>query len=294
MSVFDELMDAESRDTIAHVVETISESLPVEPRDDDFWVFYGSIVVNNLQPSSDIDVLYVAREPLKRAFRHQAYCEGRPVTVYIVSEEHLSSDGEEYAYGGYFSGKLFSPHVVVDRYGKLTVHHDKYLQSVVGDFLANFVDLEKSRTYSINDVATASLFAYLQLCPWYEVYLTKFYWQQESDFKVRLTQILRKHYTQSLLSVGLIQKVNDKYVVRQQKSSYGTRKSSYRRRIRAIARFWSYGAIEHENDCRFSDYYFDKAEDTLDKIDPSRSELGWIYEELNLPSIDGTHNGEQL
>lgn len=241
----------------------VAPELPLDKTNQDYWVAYGSIVVNALQPDSDIDLLYVVRGGEEKPFRHQAYFRDRPVTVYAVSEATLQDDGERFLYGGYFSGKLLSPHVLVADTDDDSKRANELIQKTVGDFVANFLDLEVDKTYSQQEIASEVLRSYLDLCPWYKTYLIKFF---SSPAGSSLFQSLPQHYASSLLTARVIEPVSGGYTPADGAPvvEHDTRNEN---KIRAIARFWSYGAIEHGNNHLFADYYFDKAEQNAKKID---------------------------
>ena len=69
-----------------------------------YWIVYGSVAINGLTPTSDIDILLVQKSVgLSHPRRVQESYQGRPVTVYVIAENDLILDGIEQKFGGYFT-----------------------------------------------------------------------------------------------------------------------------------------------------------------------------------------------
>lgn len=240
---------------LQRLTENVHASLGVQAVQGDYWVAYGSVVLNNISTESDIDLLYVSRDESIEPYRVQAYFEERPVTVYIVTSKVILDDGADYKYGGYFTGKLFSPHITIGLDASSEEQVYDFHAAQVGNYLANFI-------HNVPAKPVDALKAYLDFCPWYEAYLLKFF-SAHIDRGV-LATALAAHYAACLATVT--------DMPAQMTVLYDTNEVSLRR-IRATSRFWSYGAIEHGNNHMFADFYFDKAEAAIKKIDPTHEEV---------------------
>ncbi len=173
-------------------------------------------------------------------------------------------DGEDYYFGGYFAGKLLSPHVVLHDDPEVTASAARVAQLTAGNFLSNFIDLTNIKEADKLTVASEAIKAYLRICPWYKAYLLKFF-TATTDAEA-IADHLIEHYVVSLCESGQISRTGEQFTVSPDRTEGPPNVEE--NIIKAIARFWSFGAIEHGNDHRFGDYYFDKADATIKRLDP--------------------------
>ncbi len=215
-----------------------------------YWIVYGSVAINGLTPTSDIDILLVQKSVgLSHPRRVQESYQGRPVTVYVIAENDLILDGIEQKFGGYFTGKLLSPFIVYGCDNKSLMRMYKSISIFMSKLSNEPLEAQAEPLH----ITREYIQRYLTVCPWYRSYLIKFI---KTIGLNKAIGILSLHYVNIHRSVS----------TKQQKPL--SKEELYKHTLRLVARFWSYGAIEHGNDYCFSDYYFDKAERTASSLDP--------------------------
>jgi hypothetical protein len=254
--MFRTLISEEVRDDIREATTLLRSEIPDGFSANDFWACYGSFVLGQLHSYSDIDLIHVQGEPSIAPPRriHTAF-EGRPVTIYSLSTSDVSADGRLRKFGGYFAVKLMSPHILCpeSKYGQ------ELINSTIADFIFPFAAWQanhvgKSLNFDREQIAAHCLLAILQLCPWYESYLVR-YWQHP------MFPILWKELVE-LLSSCLIERecVTAVGADRYSYLSSEPRSEMQRQLIKCVARFWATGACLHEGRMDFPDYYMRKAE----------------------------------
>lgn len=280
-SIFAGLVDPLHVEFLHDLTQSVIHEIPADKSPADYWVAYGSVVLNALSAKSDVDIMFVSSTQPDVALRRDAEYRGRPVSVYVVGQESIEQDGRDFYYGGYFAGKLLSPHVVVHDKLPTTISAAGDARRVVGNFLGNFIDRSAIDSSDRLGVASESLKTYLKICPWYKAYMLKFF-ASKIDPDI-LADCLVEHYVTSLCESGQIVQSGETYHL-----APGVRVEEPERIqqniIKAIARFWSFGAIEHGNDHRFGDYYFDKADAAAKYLDPDAQVWPEICRRLGLPA----------
>ncbi len=214
-----------------------------------YWVGYGSLVINGLTPKSDVDLLLITKSGDFKPYRVQEAYNNRPITVYVLTEKDLLADGNEQIYGGYFTGKLLSPFILHGGDAEVLEEIYSSVHSFVNRLSYAPVELDTAPGKLIRIYLTR----YMQVCPWYKSYILKYIQTLGMQQAVHL---LTKHYNrinETRANQDVINMNSDEL---------------HCHVLRLVARFWSYGAIEHQNNYKFSDYYFDKAEQTERTVDP--------------------------
>lgn len=267
-SVFFDLVDPLHMELLHDLTNSNLHGIPIDRSPGDYWIAYGSEVLNALRPESDIDIMYVSTAVPDVALRKDGEHKGRPVSIYVVGQKSIDSDGRDYNFGGYFAGKLLSPHVVIHDNSERTALAAKVAQSTVGEFLGNFIDFTRLSEADRQMVASEAIKSYLRICPWYKAYLIKFF---AAAYNMdTIADRLEEHYAVSLSEAGQIARAGEHYIVPPDRTE-GKARNVEENIIKAIARFWSFGAIEHGNDHRFGDYYFNKADEAIERLDPDSS-----------------------
>lgn len=248
-TVFYQAMHADTRGYVNELLTYLGASSRFPISTQTYWIVYGSTAINGLTDASDVDLLLVLKQGDFKPYRVQENFNGRPITVYVLTENELLSDGTAQAYGGYFTGKLLSPFVA---YGCDQKTLDSLYRSI-NAFMCTLSVVPLKNEVSSSELVREYIVRYLKVCPWYKTYLLKFVKTLGIDDAL---QLLSKHYTNIHAA-----KSDKQYVPKDSEELH-------RHVLRLVARFWSYGAIEHGNKFTFADFYFDKAEQTSVVLDP--------------------------
>lgn len=245
--MYRELMSDESYRFVLRATRSLSRHTVDQGKDGGYWVNYGSFVINTQQPSSDIDLLYVHQnsEPVSRM---SASFEGHPVTIYQLSENDLLNDGEIAKFGGYFSGKLLNPFVILSEDHR---HNEVALRSA-GSFIGPHTVHQTAEVHTPARVVKDTVLARLKLCPWYDSYFLRYY--THPGFAI-IWEVMVNAVCLSLETSGHI---------RIDKSGYRyvrvySEQELHERSVAAIARFWSLGSCLHSSMPDFPDFYMKKA-----------------------------------
>ena len=102
-------MDIKSSKSVIQKAIDKAKKQHEELRHDGVWVCVGSAVTGNLSPESDIDLLLFTKDDydFKRLKTEDN------ITVCRVPHSLLKEDSFSGKYGGYFSAKLFNPHIIM-------------------------------------------------------------------------------------------------------------------------------------------------------------------------------------
>ncbi|MCA9359484.1 hypothetical protein KC850_00405 [Candidatus Kaiserbacteria bacterium] len=245
--MYQELMSNESYSFVLRATQSLSRHTVDKGEDGGYWVNYGSFVINTQQPNSDIDLLYVHQNP-EPVSRMSASFEGHPVTIYQLSEDDLLNDGEMAKFGGYFSGKLLNPFVILSEDSR---HNEVALRSA-GSFIGPHTVHQTAEVNTPERVLKDTVLARLKLCPWYDSYFLRYY--THPDFE-RIWEVMLKVVCRSLEISGDIQMSRDGYRYVRAYSE----QELHERSVAVIARFWSLGSCLHSSMPDFPDFYMKKA-----------------------------------
>lgn len=255
--MFKKFMTDESNRTLDKALPALTREVDVERGDKDYWICFGSFVLGQQTSKSDIDLLYVHHDLPHEPYRIQSSFEGRPVTIYSLSELDFKRDGSQRKYGGYFSGKVINPHVIYAKDSNKT----KIIQQIAGEFIGSFAatigSRQKSNIASASNITADCFLAFLHLCPWYQSYFMRYF--TDSRF-LKIWEVFQDSLTNSLLLANEITPISQglfKYqrLLNQDEHHIET--------IKVVARFWALGACFHGASISFPDYYFEKSDQFL-------------------------------
>lgn len=213
-----------------------------------FFCIYGSYATDSQNNNSDIDILYIDKETVQPLREGHIY-NGIDITVYKISENILCDDSHG-KYGGFFCGKLFNPHLIFggDKDSQLFI--DQCICIFFSNLLSNsFCDLNEK--YTADDILKKCIIIYCCLYPEYLAYLMRL--KKTNNFN-----IIWNKWKKWLVSIFL----KNNIIYSQISSKYNYCKVIdnqlfERKKIDYISRFWSFGAISHNN-ISFYDYYKSK------------------------------------
>lgn len=245
-------MSKESSSFIAKALLRLAEEVRAEDSSRGFWVCYGSFVLNQQTPESDLDLLYIHNRPAT-VQRIQSFFEGRPVTVYTLSRNDFISDGKQLLFGGYFSGKALNPYSTF-----LASQEDEdMVAEVSGAFIGPFAAriakaLERDIATRANLVAD-SVLARFHLCPWYRSYFLRYY---ITPVFPQLWARMEEVIPSSLVKAGIVAEVGNGFRYCCTLSD----NKCHEKVIMAVARFWALGSCLHGGMPDFPSFYMQKAE----------------------------------
>jgi hypothetical protein len=215
-------------------------------------VCYGSFVLNQQTPESDLDLLCIHTQPTA-VRRIQSSFEDHPVTIYSLNRNDFASDGRQGTFGGYFAGKVLNPHVMF-----LASQKDKDVVmevggAFIGPFAAAMAEKQEGISATSENLAADSVLARFHLCPWYRSYFLRYY--ISSSFQqlwVRMTETT----TLSFLKAGIVTQSGNEFRYQHTPSEEELHEST----LAAAARFWALGSSLHGGMPDFSAFYMQKAE----------------------------------
>lgn len=221
----------------------------------DCLIVYGSFPLRRCREESDIDVLILVESGSGATPRRESRTyDGRSLTIYRLTARDLADDGAGRRFGGYFSGKLASPHQIHPASSEAAA----LVSRAVGDFLAPFA---AAAARSCRALAPASrealaadcLLAMYRLCPWYEAYVTRYF--AEGPFEP-LWLALSQYLASCLEAADAVEACGQgRHVYRSALPDADLR----RLEVQSIARFWAAGACLHDGEIDFPDRYIAKA-----------------------------------
>jgi len=245
-------MTAESSDFVTRALVDLVTEVGAKEGDGSFWVCYGSFVLNQQTPESDLDLLYIHSQtaPVRRI---QSSFEGHPVTVYSLKRNDFARDGEQRMFGGYFGGKVLNPCVVL----QATEEDKELVLRTAGEFIAPFASAmalrqNRKKTTRANLVAD-SVLARFHLCPWYRSYFLRYY--IDPDFS-KLWNRMEEVVSSAFMKAGVV--VQDGGSLEYCRTPSDA--ELHTEIIKAVARFWALGSCLHGSLPDFPDYYMQKSE----------------------------------
>ncbi|OGF25853.1 hypothetical protein A2331_04655 [Candidatus Falkowbacteria bacterium RIFOXYB2_FULL_34_18] len=246
------LMNQRNFDFVARAVACLVDEVGVKGDDENFWICYGSFVLNQQTVESDLDLLCIHTLPTT-VRRIQSSFEGYPVTIYSLNRNDFVSDGRQKIFGGYFGGKVLNPHVMF-----LASQKDMdVIAEVGGAFIGPFSGAmaeRKGRTVATDtNLVADSVLARFHLCPWYRSYFLRYY--TSSNFQQlweRMTEVM----TSFFLKAGIVIQDGNKFRYQYTFSDEELHEST----LASVARFWSLGSSLHSGMPDFPAFYMQKAE----------------------------------
>jgi len=245
-------MSQENSDFVARALTYLAGEVGVRENDESFWVCYGSFVLNQQTPESDLDLLYIHNQQLP-VRRFQSSFEGYPVTVYSLSRNNFVSDGEQKLFGGYFGGKVLNPYVTF-----LTSREDQNLVTrvggaFIGPFAAAMAKRQGREIATQANLVADSVLARFHLCPWYRSYFLRYY---IAPIFPQLWERMEEVIPLSLVEAGVVVQDNNGFHY----SHFLSDEELHEETIRAVTHFWALGSCLHGSMPDFPAYYIQKAE----------------------------------
>jgi hypothetical protein len=245
-------MNQKNIDFVSQAITCLAGEVGLKEDDRGFWVCYGSFVLNQQTPKSDIDLLYIHVQPTA-VRRIQSSFEGHPVTIYSLNRNDFVNDGKNRTFGGYFSGKVLNPHVMF-----LASQEDENMimevgGSFIGPLSAAMAAKRKRNTASSANLVADSVLARIHLCPWYKSYFLRYY--ISTNFQ-QLWERMAEVTTLFFLKAGIVVQNGDEF--RYQCTSL--KEDLHESTLAAVARFWALGSSLHGGMPDFPAFYMQKAE----------------------------------
>lgn len=215
---------------------------------DGYFCIYGSYATNSQNETSDIDILYVSNS-IQTPFRIGTKYKDVKITVYEISEQILINDSNG-KYGGFFCGKMFNPHLVFP-YKQST---SDFIDNCVSKFFSKILSEDlclKNVEFSDDDILKICIKLYMKLYPEYFAYIMRLI--NISNFE-DIWHNWKNKIINSLIKNNIILEREKKYLFFKNidKERIDKLKISY------ISRFWIFGAISHDCDHSFYDFYVKK------------------------------------
>lgn len=264
--MYKEFVSPKSYDFISRTLDKLSLERQFEHGEKCFWVCYGSYVLNMQNEKSDLDLLYVHDRDIPVA-RIQAEFEGHPVTLYTLNRDDFLEDGDKKKYGGYFSGKVLNPHIIISKDDTDSDLALRVASEFIADFAATIGKQRQNRVSSSTNLVADTILARFLICPWYANYFMRYY--THPDF-AKLLKKMEEIIPAALVNTGKvsIHKNGFAYV------SFPSDEGFQIDLIKSVARFWSIGSYLH-NSPHFLDIYIQKSRQYCD--DPDAVEQMKLY-----------------
>lgn len=214
-----------------------------------FFCIYGSYATNTQNNNSDIDLLFIHRTNCSNLKRTSEKYNNIPISFYELSVKDLNDDANG-KYGGFFCGKIFNPSIFVD-----SINEDEnIIQKTIATYFGNLVNEKHcslDKKYTADEILKNSICSYIELYPEYFSYILRLL---ENDNFINIWNKWKNEFTNILIHENIINKNNNKYIYNKVCSD----EKFNRIKVDYISRFWIYGAISHNSDVGFYDYYKNK------------------------------------
>lgn len=267
---------------IEEVTKILSNEMGTLDPKEILWLVFGSYVINTNTTESDMDIIGIHESFLNKR-RYVFYHNNIPVHFNAINMGDLRDDGESRLYGGYFTGKIINPHIFL--YGNSKEIHDAVYNAgkFIGPLAGYIGKISTDTSFSRSQITAFVFIAYLSTDPSFDSYFLSYFISQEFE---KIWECLQEDTINMLIASGSIRHVGNKYIFSDSFISY---KYFHFERMRISARHWSYGAICHDNDRKFPDTIFSKANMKLKNIDPEgkkyASMLSFLKEQSGLIEI---------
>lgn len=246
---------------IEEVIEMLSSETGVLNPKEILWLVFGSYVINTNTTTSDLDIIGIHKRFINKK-RHVFNYKNIPVHFNAINIDDLKDDGENRLYGGYFTGKIINPHIFL--YGNSKEINDSiyYAGKFIGPLAGYISKISTKISFSQSQITAFVFIAYLSTDPSFDSYFLNYFTSQEFE---KIWECLQKDTVNMLITSGSIQSNGNEYVFL---DSFVNYKDFHSERMKISARHWSYGVVYHDNDVKFPDTIFTKANMKLKMIDP--------------------------
>jgi hypothetical protein len=275
-------MNQKNIDFVERALECFANEVSMKKSDGSFWVCYGSFVLNQQNPESDLDLLYIHTQPTAIR-RIQLSFEGYPVTIYSLNRNDFVNDGRRSNFGGYFSGKVLNPHVAFQASQKDKDMIAEVAGAFIGPFSAAMATGTDRSVLTATNLVADSVLARLHICPWYKSYFLRYF--ISSNFQQlweRMTEVI----TLSFLKSGIVSQSGDRLCYQCAPSKEDLHKNT----LSAVARFWALGSSLHGGMSDFPAFYMQKAEQFV-RSNGLESRLEEMIHFLHMHSSKGGTDG---
>lgn len=250
--MYRQFMKLSNTDFVSNALSHLLIETGIEDSPLNFWICYGSFVLNQQTAESDVDLLFV-HQTSNHPVRLQARYKDHPVTIYSLPFREFVADGDKRRYGGYFSGKLLNPFVVFGGSRDSVNIATEVMGGFIGSFAATIAKEHNREIGTRENIVADSILAYLRLCPSYRAYFLRYYvspnfgeiWDR---MKVVIPDALAKAQNTTMLA-------KDRF---EYCSSFSP-EQFHLQLVACIARFWAFGSCCHGCNASFPDYYIQKA-----------------------------------
>lgn len=278
----DKVILSKNISVIEEAIKILSSKMGVSDPKEILWLVFGSYVINMNTAESDMDIIGI-HESFTNKKRYIFSHNNVPIHFNAINMDDLKDDGECRLYGGYFTGKIINPHIFL--YGNSKEIHDAIFNAgkFIGPLAGYISKISTDTSFSRSQITAFIFIAYLSTDPSFDSYFLNYFISQEFE---KIWEYLQED-TLNMLNVSeSIKCVDGKYIFVDSFTSY---KDFHFERMKISARHWSYGAICHDNDRKFQDVIFSKANINLKKVDPDgkkyASMLSFLKEQSGLNEI---------
>ena len=148
----------------------------------DVWLVVGSYITNTNTPKSDLDVIRI-KDTLEndKPTRTKKLVNHILVSYTVVSKNFFIDDSTSGKYGGYFSGKVLNPHILLGTNIDLKRVIRKSSALLTGDLVCYIASKSKSEYHSKDSLLAITILAYAAFNPEYVYYLFRFYLSEEFE-----------------------------------------------------------------------------------------------------------------
>ncbi|QQG49876.1 MAG: nucleotidyltransferase domain-containing protein [Candidatus Berkelbacteria bacterium] len=245
-------MTQQNFDFVQQAIRRLAGEVEAKDGDGSFWVNYGSFVLNQQTPESDLDLLFIHSQPTA-VRRIQSSFSGHDVTIYSLNRRDFVSDGQRRVFGGYFGGKVLNPLVTFNASEKDQSMLLEVGGLFIGQFASAIADKHVRRTSTKANLAADSVLARLHLCPWYRSYFLRYF---TSPTFPQLWDKMSEVTTLSFLKAGIVTQDDDNFRYLNTLSLADLHETA----LEAVARFWALGSCLHGALPDFPAFYMQKAE----------------------------------
>ena len=211
-----------------------------------FFCVYGSYATDSQTNKSDVDLLYIHITSESKLCRYSELYNKINISFYQLSLKDLIDDSNG-LYGGFFCGKLFNPHIIIENTDK----NLKIVQKYIACFFSKLLNKKfyfLNRAYTSDEILKNSINLYIDLYNEYFAYIMRLVNLENFE---NIWKKWKKQHISLLMNEKVIKKIGNKYYYTDlcEENEYIMKRTDY------ISRFWIYGAVSHNSDIKFYDFY---------------------------------------